>query len=254
MIEHHHPHRDASIGRRRFLGIGALAALAVSTGCTEPFDETEPSDETATFDDAERFDVVVVGAGVAGLTAARALAEEGLGVVVLEADAIAGGRVRTDRSLGVSFDLGASWIHGTDGNPVTDLADAAGASAIELDFEDIVLFDARGRKVPGEQVAFAAARLEDLTRAVVDDADSGETFVEVLERLEPAWADDPLLRFFAINYLEFDTGDLDRLSGELADEGDEFDGPEVVMTDGYDRIVDLLAADLDVRLRVQVDR
>src|SRR5436190_21972853 len=62
--------------------------------------------------------VVVVGAGVAGLGAARALRDFGVPVVVVEARDRVGGRVWTDRG----GDLGAHWIRGTEGKPVTRLA------------------------------------------------------------------------------------------------------------------------------------
>jgi phytoene dehydrogenase-like protein len=77
-------------------------------------------------------DVVVVGAGVAGLAAARALALGGQRVVVLEARDRIGGRTWTDSSLGVPVDLGASWIHGVDGNPLWALAPRFGVEAVEF--------------------------------------------------------------------------------------------------------------------------
>ena len=70
--------------------------------------------------------VTVIGAGMAGLTAAKTLADRGATVTVLEARDRIGGRVWTDRSLGLPLDLGASWIHGIRGNPITSLADQAG--------------------------------------------------------------------------------------------------------------------------------
>src|SRR5262245_8912313 len=59
--------------------------------------------------------VLVVGAGVAGLAAARALRDQHVDVVVLEARDRIGGRIWTIDEI----DLGAHWIHGTEGNPVT---------------------------------------------------------------------------------------------------------------------------------------
>lgn len=55
-------------------------------------------------------DVAVVGAGLAGLSAARALVEEGLDVVVLEARDRVGGRTHTVDLDGVPFDLGGQWL------------------------------------------------------------------------------------------------------------------------------------------------
>ena len=55
---------------------------------------------------ADRVDAIVVGAGLAGLSAARQLAIHGLDVVVLESSDEVGGRVRTDRAGGLQLDRG----------------------------------------------------------------------------------------------------------------------------------------------------
>ncbi|WP_108666505.1 flavin monoamine oxidase family protein [Euzebya rosea] len=86
--------------------------------------------------DADAGSVVVIGAGAAGLAAAATLVEEDIDVVVLEARDRIGGRVWTDRSLGFPVDLGASWIHGTRGNPLTDLAEDAAVDLHEFDYDD----------------------------------------------------------------------------------------------------------------------
>ncbi len=67
-------------------------------------------------------DAVVVGAGAAGIEAARTLIDEGLSVRVIEARARIGGRAYTDASLGHPFDAGAEIIHFADRNPWVPIA------------------------------------------------------------------------------------------------------------------------------------
>jgi len=70
--------------------------------------------------------VLVVGAGIAGLTVANALAHAGVDCVVLEARDRVGGRLHTVDLAGSPLDLGGSWMHHPDGNPVRRFADIAG--------------------------------------------------------------------------------------------------------------------------------
>src|SRR5689334_911113 len=80
----------------------------------------------------EHFDTIVVGAGIAGLSAARLLSKAGRRVVVLEARERIGGRVWTDRHDGRVTDLGASWIHGVIDSPVAEAATAFGLRTVEF--------------------------------------------------------------------------------------------------------------------------
>lgn len=65
-------------------------------------------------DERETADTVVIGAGMAGVTAARALAAGGARVVVIEAGDRVGGRVRTIRDFaGTAVEAGAEFVHGT---------------------------------------------------------------------------------------------------------------------------------------------
>ncbi|MBV9966373.1 MAG: FAD-dependent oxidoreductase, partial [Alphaproteobacteria bacterium] len=64
-------------------------------------------------------DVAVIGAGAAGIAAARRLSAERLNVIVFEAQDGIGGRCVTDtKTFGMPFDLGAHWIHTPDANPL----------------------------------------------------------------------------------------------------------------------------------------
>ncbi|MEO8313521.1 MAG: NAD(P)/FAD-dependent oxidoreductase [Pseudomonadota bacterium] len=72
------------------------------------------------------FDTVIVGAGAAGVAAARRLVAAGQQVLVLEARGRAGGRAVTDHSLGFPADLGAAWLHFAEQNAWTRIAEEAG--------------------------------------------------------------------------------------------------------------------------------
>jgi monoamine oxidase len=72
-------------------------------------------------------DIVVVGAGAAGIAAARRIAAANRKVIVVEAASQIGGRCITDSStFEVPFDRGARWLHNPDGNPMMRLARTAG--------------------------------------------------------------------------------------------------------------------------------
>lgn len=81
-------------------------------------------------------DVVVIGAGLAGLGAAAVLRRMGRGAVVLEAAGRIGGRAWTaypEALGGVWFDMGAIWLHDGENNPLTPMARAAGDTLLRAD-------------------------------------------------------------------------------------------------------------------------
>jgi NADPH-dependent 2,4-dienoyl-CoA reductase/sulfur reductase-like enzyme len=88
------------------------------------FDDGSPEIREGVIRPVER--VVIVGAGIAGLSVANALANAGVECLVLEARDRIGGRLHTIDLAGHRVDLGASWIHMPLGNPLTAFADHAG--------------------------------------------------------------------------------------------------------------------------------
>ncbi len=87
-----------------------------------------------------RCDVIVVGAGVSGLATARDLQAAGRRTLILEARDRIGGRLHTDRSSGTPLDMGASWVHGIEGNPVARLLRKTGASLVKTHFDSNALY------------------------------------------------------------------------------------------------------------------
>ncbi len=73
-----------------------------------------------------RAEVVIVGAGAAGLAAGRALAAADVDVLVLEARDRLGGRAHTQSVSGYALDLGCGWLHSADRNPWAERARTLG--------------------------------------------------------------------------------------------------------------------------------
>ncbi|WP_312675801.1 NAD(P)/FAD-dependent oxidoreductase [Microbacterium sp.] len=208
----------------------------------------------------EQVDTVIVGAGVAGLTAARLLQDAGRTVVVLEARDRIGGRVHTDRTDGV-VDLGASWIHGVDGSPVAAAAAAFGMRTTEftvggfqVDSRPIAYHGPDGRPLSAEEArAFAAdvhavdAALPDVIAASGPAASYRDVTDEALSRQE--WSADRTQR--VREYLEHRAEEqygawIEDLAAHGLDD-DAIEGDEVVFPDGYDVLPERLAEGLDVR-------
>ena len=72
-------------------------------------------------------DVIIIGAGIAGITAARELAKKGVSFTVVEARNRIGGRAYTEsETFGVPYDHGCAWLHSANKNPLTALVEGAG--------------------------------------------------------------------------------------------------------------------------------
>jgi polyamine oxidase len=82
------------------------------------------------------YDVIIIGAGASGISAASRLIEEGKKVVVLEGRDRIGGRVHTDTSLGYAADMGAVWIEGpTKRNSIWRLAEYVRALYLTFQYD-----------------------------------------------------------------------------------------------------------------------
>jgi len=116
-------------------------------------------------------DIVVIGAGAAGIAAARRIAAAGRKVIVIEADSRVGGRCVTDvTSFDVPFDRGARFLHNPDSNPLLRLGRAAGLDVAPAALGQKIRIGRRFARA-GETEEFLAA----LVRAnrAIDEASRG---------------------------------------------------------------------------------
>jgi monoamine oxidase len=197
--------------------------------------------------------VVVIGGGISGLAAAKKLKEKGFTVIVLEAQDKVGGRIRTDRSLGVAFDEGASWIHEPKGNPITNLASQSGAITYLTSDDSVEVFDVNGTAYSDTVLTNSENQFENALNAVRTAGTQTQSFQTVFNSLYPTQANDRLWKYMLSAYLEFNTGgDISKLSSKFFDDDEAFSGSDVIITNGYDKVTDFLATGLDVRLNTRV--
>ncbi|MEY4225940.1 MAG: hypothetical protein RL190_697, partial [Actinomycetota bacterium] len=194
--------------------------------------------------------VAVIGAGVAGLAAAGALREAGARVAVLEARDRIGGRVCTDASWGVPVELGAAWVHGVRGNPITPLVRSGGSALVPTDYDDETVRNLAGDEPAGldaaqARVDRAVARME--SRAHPIDVSARDVL------LDAGWRPTPVGRWAAETGLtqEYGIGPAE-LGAAALHEGREQRGGDALVKGGYGVVPAQLAEGLDVRLRTPV--
>ncbi len=198
--------------------------------------------------------VIIIGAGIAGLAAAKKLKEKGYGVIVLESQEKTGGRLRTDRSLGVAFDEGASWIHGPGGgNPLTTIAQKAGANTFLTDDDNIAVYDINGTAYADNFLENSEKQFNSALDAVRNAGNQSQNFQSVFNSLYASQSNDRLWKYMLSAFLEFNTaGDISKLSSKYFDDDEVFPGDDLIITNGYDKFTDYLGQGIDIRLNTRV--
>lgn len=208
--------------------------------------------------------VIVVGAGIAGLSAAQSLQARGADVTVLEARNRIGGRILTDRSMGIPIDMGPSWIHEHRGNPVTRVARDTGTrtSPSSPDETELYTRNGEGLGLPrskrlqklrwGLEEGFqqACRRADDLEKSLLSleevSRGTGDRSPSPLAPEVVQWSLD------AIPLVEGMEPEL--VSIRQYNLGESFSGGDLLVLNGYDRITEGLTDEVDIRLHTVVER
>ena len=189
-------------------------------------------------------DVVVIGAGAAGLAAGCALGASGLTSVVLEADARVGGRAHTEiMPDGAPFDLGCHWMHSASLNPFVETADALGVRYERREGYGRSGFFRQGVWVEDGNVAAAFRAMNERQKRVAAAWSQGldQSVFDTVDR------DGPWTEVFDFYDTLNTSSDVDQISkGDLVSYNDTEENWPVV--DGYGALVSQWGAAVPVSL------
>lgn len=192
-------------------------------------------------------DVIVIGAGAAGIAAARQLQAAGRPTIVLEARGRPGGRTFTDSSLGPSYDAGAMFIHWAERNPWTEIARELGVATPNESWGGGFQLFQNGRPMPADDRARRRGTFREIDRRLetADLHERDRSVAELLSDLGPDLApvaSSGLLLSIGEEAARISARDYQRL----------WAGEDYVVPSGYGNLVARYGAGLDIRLNQQV--
>lgn len=199
--------------------------------------------------------MVVIGAGMAGLGAARTLLERGFEVLVIEARDRIGGRVHTVGKFGTWIDLGASWIHDSRGNPLTEIAKKAGLETFPTDYDRVALHRESGKAISSQALERAASAWEGIQTELYrmswrqGDRPLGPTLREMVDRRVRDGVDRAALEWLCGVEVPLDwAADPGEISIEGFGEGTIYrGGPDLLIRGGAGQLISWLARGVEVK-------
>ncbi|XP_064652344.1 lysine-specific histone demethylase 2-like [Lineus longissimus] len=214
-------------------------------------------------------DVLVIGAGPAGLGAARHLHSRGAKVTVLEARDRTGGRVFDDHTLGVCVGRGAQIVIGCVNNPISLMCEQAGIKMKHIK-EKCDLIDEEGKTANSEvdrRIDFHFNAMLDIVaewrkgRDISEDDNLltkiWEMHKQFLEESSLSFSEeDERLFQFHVSNLEYACGaNLTKVSAMRWDQNEsfpQFSGDHTMMTAGYHRIMKSLGEGLNIEYNTKI--
>ncbi|MDX2254984.1 MAG: FAD-dependent oxidoreductase [Pseudanabaenaceae cyanobacterium bins.39] len=200
--------------------------------------------------------VVVIGAGLSGLAAAQELRRQEYEVVVVEARERIGGRIWTSfKWADMPLDFGATWIHGTQGNPLTDLADQIDAKRLTTIYSRAATYNTSGQPLSKAE----EARLENFRNKVFgelkkaqnegNDVSLRQAIAPLQQQFDQSSEPYRFINFVLNGEIEHEySGSAERLSAHWYDKDKKFNGNDDLFVQGFRVIPEFLAQGLQIEL------
>ncbi|MGB2926010.1 MAG: FAD-dependent oxidoreductase [Limnothrix sp.] len=240
--------------RRDFIKLSQLMLVSslITTSCQSNASQTSAQKSQS---------ILIIGAGLAGLTAAQTLTKQGYKVQVLEARNRLGGRTWTSNYWAdAPLDLGASWIHGIEENPLTQLANDIDTPLVRTRYDNAIAYSQTGQPLTEVETQTLQQLEQKFFEAIAaaQNADTDQSLQSLLEQAM-AWEAQPLETQQLIDFLTNSSieheygGSLSELSTHWFDDAVTYPGNDAIFVEGYQAIINHLAQDIPIKLNQIVE-
>jgi polyamine oxidase len=202
--------------------------------------------------------VIIVGAGIAGVAAARKLKDAGFEVTILEARNRTGGRIHTNNDLGYNVELGANWIHDSKNpdNPLMGFTNKLNILTHKTNFLNLKVFDRNGSKIGKIRLGlfynYFQQKLNqkaDLLNSPLVDTSIQQLIDQVINENSYSERELDMISLIKASYSNsLGTNIKDVSSKYYLNQSVKNDNNDYLVLGGYSKIVEHLLQDIDVRL------
>lgn len=207
--------------------------------------------------------ILIIGAGIAGIACAKKLQENGKKVIVLEAKSSIGGRINSKKIDSDIFDLGASWIHGIDDNPIWAITQENDIETTIFNYNNSQYFHKNGTLFSEKEVQefeFYIDKIEEMLSQTqkISALDAIKEIIFSLPYLGNSFSENYLKKLL-LSFFERIANDpfatnLDLLSSNYKNYEGYFQGNEVVFPQGYYQVVKSISKNIEIKLNIDVKK
>lgn len=200
--------------------------------------------------------IIIIGAGIAGLACANKLIEAGVDVIVLEGNNRIGGRIKTYNQGSEFFDLGASWIHGIENNPIWELTKKYKLKTTVFNYTNADYMHKNGVLYNEDEKKEIESYLKKIElMAYNKKSESALTAINYAinelgkldSKFEVAEFRSKLFDFFSLLANDPYATELENLHSKFNDHEGYFSGDEVIFPEGYNQLIDRLSKGVNIK-------
>jgi len=245
------------ISRRKALRLATFIGTIWLTS-----NDTIFAEEEKTNINIKRKKALVIGAGMAGITAAKKLLENNFDVTVIEARERPGGRILTSNIGNISVDMGAAWIHGdSPSNPLMELVEKYKLVTAPTNWDETWFYTERGNIIEDRdfnsieritnKIIIKIHKLQinatsdQSMESIIEDLFEGIRAPSIVKNGVKWWLSSEIEAVSAANYKD--------LSLQYWDEDEAYEGDDLLLLEGYGNLIKKMTEGINIEYNKRVD-